>query len=229
MQAISLLSKLPAPQPSTSRHQSISLMHRNSVRGVDVYRAIVQAVLTDFVTDTMYDKPEDVLRYMVEWARMQQEVRNRHRASIPPTPPPRLPSMTPLAPRPASAEQAPCIEPPEVDYLDILDATADKIMALAQRRQEYLHSKAEGCRDHYLMSLEDSDDDILHINALQKKMAAARKNALDARVDVEVVEAKMTEIGESADTGEAKVQKLADLLQMYEHQWVDDLPKGHLN
>lgn len=215
----------------SSRHASTSVAHKGASHDTDELRAAVQEALTNFVTDTMYDKPEHIYEYMAEWARKQQlAAKEKQRSSLSPTPPPR---STAVAARPAaralSTEPARRAATPESVHADTLDDAADQILTLAQHRQQHFHDKAEGCKDHYLMAMEDSDGDIFHINALQKKMTAARKAELDAKHDTAAVTAKLQEIDESEASEEAKAQKKKDLLHTYEHLWENDVPKGHLN
>ncbi|KPA74212.1 hypothetical protein ABB37_09465 [Leptomonas pyrrhocoris] len=230
MQTMSLTSKPQASQPSAFRHASSSTAQKHDAHNEDELRATLQEVLTDFVTDTMCDRPEDILQYMVEWVRKQQAEKKKESTSLSPLPPPRVSNSTRPAPRGASIESVHHLASPETtEHVEVIDNAADQIMSLAQHRQQHLCNKAEGCKDHYLMALEDSDGDIFHINALRKTMDASRKAVLDAQADTAAVAAELRKIEENEDSEEAKAQKRTELLHAYEHQWEKELPKGHLN
>jgi hypothetical protein len=227
---MSLLSAQRVSLTHTSHHTGSSTASKNHAHDAEELRTAVQEALTNFVTDTMYDKPANIYQYMAEWARKQeQEAKAKQRTSLSPTPPPRSLVMVRHAARGVPNEPVHRAETPKAEHPDSLDDTADRIMSLAQHRQQHFHDKAEGSRDHYLMALEDSDGDVFYVNALHKKMAASRKAELDAKADTAAAKEKLKEIEESEDSAAVKAQRKKELLHAYELMWESDLPKGHLN
>lgn len=218
------LSESRAGQPVAARHESSPVASVNAKQNVDDLRTTVQEALTNFVTDTMYDKPQNVLQYMVQWAEKHLEAKKKQRASLSPTPPPRSTGVARNASRGASKEAAYPAANPQTKHARAADKIADQIMLLARSRQQHFHDKADGCRDHYLMSLEDSDGDIFHANALQKKMMASRKAEMDAKADTAAVADRLQEIEESAGTAEEKAQRRTEMLLTYQRLWKDELP-----
>lgn len=216
-------------QLSMSHQASSTSAHKDDFRDTEELRAAVREALTNFVTDTMYDKPDDVLQYMAQWARKQREEKGKQCGGAVGNSAPRTSAASRSASHSVSSEPARCTQTPENDHAEELDDTANQIMSLAKRREQHLHDKAEGCQDHYLMALEDSDGDIFHINQLQKKMAASRKAELDAKADTAAASAKLKEIAENDEPEAAKAKKRAELLDAYKRMWENDLPKGHLN
>lgn len=199
------------------------------------FQAVLEDVLTTFVTDSMYDKPEDVLLYMQTWALQHPrgkanpgasseavaaaaaaaQDRKVSRLSITPSPAAAVAQVTNFTETAEAAD-------PEVDA-----EAAARLLRLAAQRQQYLRDVAEGCRDHYLMSLDDSDGDMFHLSALQKKMNDARQREANARADNAAVAAQLKAIEESDAPAEQKAQEKATLLREFQERWAADLPPKH--
>lgn len=222
------LSETRPAQSSPTRHTSSGAAAANASHDEDDREAAMREALTNFVTDTMYDKPENLLQYMAEWAQKQQSARAKQQRTLSPTPPPpRVSATSRHAARGASTEPEHVVKAPEAEHQKPANNTASQIMTLAQQRQRHFRDKAQGSRDHYLMSLEDSDGDIFHVNGLQKKMMASRKDEMDAKADTAAVASRLEEIAQSEDSEDAKAQRLLEMLHTYQRLWKNDLPAKH--
>ncbi|KAK7194368.1 hypothetical protein NESM_000352700 [Novymonas esmeraldas] len=184
----------------------------------------LQEILTNFVTDTMYDRPEDILQYMGAWARkrlLEEEgsavaaARARKESRL---------SITPATG--AAVSQAAVFAETTADADPVVDAeAANRLLRLAAHRQQQYRDVALGCRDHYLISLEDSDGDMFHLNALQRRMADTRQQEVSARADTAAVVAQLKAIEEGGGTSQDKASQQAALLAEYEQRWASEQPK----
>ncbi|CAG9576502.1 hypothetical protein LMJF_26_1780 [Leishmania major strain Friedlin] len=185
-------------------------------------RDALQEALTNFVTDSMYDRPQDILEYMVTWARkqlLQKQGRGEAvtaqdakvpRLSISPT------GITSVIQAPVFMETAAEADPaPEAE-------AANRLRHLAENRQKRYRDIAQGCLDNYLISLEDSDGDLFHIDALRRKMEGTRQQAMQARGDTAAIAAQLKAIEEGEGTATQRAREQAALLHEYEQRWAHE-------
>ncbi|AYU79777.1 hypothetical protein, unknown function [Leishmania donovani] len=185
-------------------------------------RNVLQEALTNFVTDSMYDRPQDILEYMVTWARKQllQKQGRGEAVTAPDTKVPRL-SITPTA---ITAVMQAAVFSQTADEADPAAGAeaANRLRRLAENRQKRYRDIAQGCLDNYLISLEDSDGDLFHIDALRRKMEGTRQQAMSARGDTAAIAAQLKAIEESEGAATQKAREQAALLHEYEQRWVHE-------
>ncbi|KAG5476761.1 hypothetical protein CUR178_03935 [Leishmania enriettii] len=182
----------------------------------------LQELLTNFVTDSMYERPSDILEYMVSWARrhLLQQQEGREAATTAARKVSRL-SISP-ANGAASIQAAVFSEAVEKTDSGVEAEAASRLRHLAEYRQKHYRDIAQGCRDHYLISLEDSDGDLSYIHALQRKMADSRQQEMNSRADTVTVAAQLQAIEEGDKTATEKAREQAALLHEYEQRWAHE-------
>ncbi|KAG5501940.1 hypothetical protein JKF63_04210 [Porcisia hertigi] len=179
----------------------------------------LKEVLTKFVTDSMSDRPHDILEYMVSWGRerlhkIPDEVKggtataqSASRLSINPTP-------CTLITQPAVFSDTSDGADPEAGA-----EAANRLRHLAEKRAKRYHDIAQGTLDRYLVSLEDSDCDLVYIDSLRRKIADTRLQDMNARADSGAVAAQLEAVEKSEGTATEKARRLAALLREYEQRW----------
>lgn len=162
-------------------------------------KAVLHDILTAFVSDAMRDRPQDVLTYMAEWAASRQ-------------------SSGASSPKQISGARSDVLE---------LEPSPHKIFPgetlinLARSRQQYFKDSADGVKDHYLISLEESDYDIFQLNNLQKKLYAAREEAATAEAEVKEIVAQLKKIDEAKGSNVSVIKDQENLLCEYQERWKD--------
>ncbi|CAJ1026496.1 hypothetical protein Q4I30_004238 [Leishmania utingensis] len=187
-------------------------------------RDVLQEALTNFVTDSMYDRPQIILEYMASWARKQLLQQEGMGAAVAVTRKVSRLSITPTTGDAVTQAVAFCETSNEADPVEEAEA-ANRLRKLAEHRQKQYGDIAQGCLDQYLISLEDSDGDVFYISQLRRKMDESRLQARSARTDTAVVAAQLKAIEEGEGSMTDKVREQAALLYEYEQRWAHEKPK----
>ncbi|KAG5476479.1 hypothetical protein LSCM1_04186 [Leishmania martiniquensis] len=184
----------------------------------------LQELLTNFVMDSMYDRPNDILEYMVLWARRQllQEQEGSETVTVAARKASCL-SITPTNGA-ASIQAAVFSETPDGEEpgVDVEAEAASRLRHFAEYRRKHYRDIAQGHRDRYLISLEDSDGDFSHVNMLRCKMADARQQEMNARADADTIAVQLQAIEEGAGAATEKTREQAALLHEYEQRWAHE-------
>ncbi|GET89542.1 hypothetical protein, unknown function [Leishmania tarentolae] len=182
----------------------------------------LQEVLTNFVRDSMYDRPHDIVEYMKTWAHKQLLQKQDGGGAL--ASPDRRTSRLSITPTSVSAMMQAAVFSETADEAggSAGEEAADRLRHLTENRQKLYRDIAQGCLDNYLLSLEDSDGDIFYVDALRHKMESARLQEVSARGDTAAIEAHLKEIQKSERTATQKAREQAMLLYEYEQRWAHE-------
>lgn len=155
---------------------------------------VLRRVLIHFTNDVLLEKPDDVLEYMREWAK----------------------SHTKRSPDGVSSIEV-------SGSLVRLNNEIESLQTLMNKRLKYYRDICDGCRYHYLMALEDSDEDIFHLRQLDHQIAKTKEACQEAQRQHEEVSFQMEHYLTTLETDQEKSHRIHQIYRHYYPMWSKDI------
>lgn len=163
---------------------------------------ILRRVLIHFTNDVLLEKPDDIYRYMKEWAASHVK---RSEDGV------------------SSIEVA--------GSLVRLNNEIESLQRLMNKRLNYYRDICDGCQYHYLMALEDSDDDIFHLRQLDYQTTRTKEACQMAQREHEEVSFQVEHYLSTLNTDQEKSHRMHQIYRRYYPVWSNDIlvsPKTRL-
>lgn len=155
---------------------------------------VLRRVLIRFTSDVLLEKPNDVYEYMKDWAASHMK---------------RSPDGV------SSIEVA--------GSLVRLNNEIERLQTLMNKRLKYYRDICDGCQYHYLMALEDSEEDMFHLRHLDHQIHKTKEAIQEAQRQHDEVSFQIEHYLTTLETDQEKSHRIHQIYRRYYPTWKKDI------